>query len=70
MDGCTDGSWTDPDGFTHQFFKCPHGRGFYYPLRSLQPDSRFQPHIGKVSITYINITCICISGFLFVCHEL
>ena len=53
MDGCSDGSWTDPDGCIHQFFKCPNGRGLYYPLNRLQCDSRFQSHVGKFYINSI-----------------
>ncbi len=41
MEGCGDGSWTDADGNIHQFFKCPHGKGLFYPVHSLQPDSKF-----------------------------
>ncbi len=41
MDGCGDGSWTDPDGNILQFFKCPHGKGLFYPVHSLQPLSKF-----------------------------
>ena len=42
MDGCTDGSWkNEKDGRVYHFFKCPGGKGLYYPLNSLQLDARY-----------------------------
>ena len=40
MDGCTDGSWTsEEDGQVYQFFECPDGKGLYYPLNRIHPNS-------------------------------
>ena len=38
MEGCTDGTW-----FTtgQAFFHCTPGKGLYYGLYNLKPDSRF-----------------------------
>ena len=44
MDGCTDGRWTAQDDHVHQFFKCPYGKGLFYPLNRLQLDSRYSSH--------------------------
>ena len=43
MEGCTNGSWSDGNSQTYQFFKCPNGKGLYYPLNSIRPDSRYAP---------------------------
>ena len=44
MEGCTDGSWRNEktDKFII-FFKCPYGKGLYYPLNCLQLDARYAP---------------------------
>ena len=38
MVGCTDGTLTSTG---QKFFNCLPGRGMYYPLVNLQPDTRF-----------------------------
>ena len=38
MEGCTDGTWSTTG---QAFFHCPPGKGLYYGLYNLKPDSRF-----------------------------
>ena len=47
MEGCTDGRWINQDGHAHQFFKCHYGKGLFYPLHVLQPDSRCSSQVIK-----------------------
>ena len=38
MEGCADGTWSTTG---QAYFRCPPGKGLYYSLYNLKPDSRF-----------------------------